>query len=275
MCGAREPPVPTIAANGLDIHYELTGPETAPVVAFVNALGATTDMWREQVAALGGRYRCLVYDANGHGDSSAKPMPPAIEALADDLAALLAALGIAGAHIVGASIGGMTAQAFAAKYPALVETLTLIATTPKMPEAAIWTDRAVEVRRDGLGDIAAAAMQRWFRPAFASAYPERVAETQRCFLAVDRESYALACEAIAAMDLRQPIATIAAPTLVLAAAEDPGTPLETAELLRSSIAGATLVIVPDAAHMVVIEQAKAVSAWIGAFLDLHRGGPQA
>lgn len=256
------------AIDGLDIHYELTGPEGAPVIAFVNALGATTEMWREQVAAFSTRYRCLVYDANGHGQSAARPMRPAIEALADDLAALLQGLGIARAHVVGASIGGMTAQAFAAKYGDMVDRLVLVATTPKMADATVWTGRAAEVRRNGLANIAKGAMQRWFLPAFAMAHPERVAETHRRFLGTDWESYALACEAIAAMDLTSTIAGIGARTLVLAAAEDPGTPLAAAETLRSTIAGATLVVVPRAAHMVVIEQTAAVSAWIQTFLDL-------
>ena len=254
--------------DGLDLHYELSGPEGAPVIAFVNALGATSDMWREQVTAFSDRYRCLVYDANGHGQSAARPMQPAIEALADDLASLLGALGIARAHIVGASIGGMTAQAFAAKYGDMVDGLVLIATTPKMADPTVWTDRATQVRKEGLANVAKAAMQRWFLPPFANAHPERVAETHRRFLGADWESYALACEAIAAMDLTGAIATIEARTLVMAAADDAGTPLGTAELLRSTIAGATLVVVPNAAHMVVIEQAASVSAWIGTFLDL-------
>ncbi len=267
--------MPTIAVNGLDFHYQLTGPAGGPVVVFVNALGATTDMWREQVAELGRRYRCLVYDANGHGATSAKAMPPMIDALADDLAALLSTLGLARADIVGASIGGMTAQAFAAKYPDKVDRLVLIATTPKMPSPAPWTERAAEVRRDGLGNVADAAMRRWFLPAFAAVHPERIAETRDRFLATDGEAYAHACEAIAAMDLTGVIAAIRAPTLVMAAAEDAGTPLSAAETLRSTIPGATLLIVPGAAHMVAIEQAAAVSAWIGAFLDLHRDGAQA
>ncbi len=258
--------MPTI--DDLDLYYELTGPGDAPVIVFVNALGATTDMWREQVAAFSGRYRCLVYDANGHGRSAARPMLPAIEVLADDLASLLAALGIARAHIVGASIGGMAAQAFAAKYADMVDRLVLVATTPKMADPTVWTDRAGEVRKEGLANVAKAAMQRWFLPTFATMHPDRIAETHRRFLGADWESYALACEAIAAMDLTQAISAIEARTLVMAAADDAGTPLSSAETLRSSIKGATLVVVPNAAHMLVIEQAVTASAWIQTFLDL-------
>ena len=131
------------------------------------------------------------------------------------------------------------------------------------------------VNDDGLANIAKAAMQRWFLPPFATAHPERVAETHRRFLGTDWESYALACEAIAAMDLTEAIGTIRAKTLVLAAADDPGTPLAAAEALRSTISGATLVVVPNAAHMVMIEQSTSVSAWIGTFLDLPAGTAQA
>ena len=66
--------MPTVVANGLRIHFEQTGPEAGPPVVFVNALGATTLMWREQVAVLSRRYRCVTYDANGHGATPARPI---------------------------------------------------------------------------------------------------------------------------------------------------------------------------------------------------------
>ena len=262
--------MPIVSANDIDFYCEFTGPADAPVVVFINALGATVEMWREQVEALSAGYRCLTFDANGHGRSSAQAMRPAIQSLANDLAGLLGALAVSRATIVGASIGGMIAQCLAAKYPEQVDRLVLIATTPKMPDARPWTERAANVRREGLETIAGAAMTRWFMADFAAARPDRVEETRRLFLETDRESYALCCEAIAAMDLTEIIADIAAPTLVMAAAMDLSTPLETAEKLRRTISGAAMLIVPDAAHMLVIERAAEASSWISAFLDLPK-----
>lgn len=252
----------------------MTGPDRAPVVAFVNALGATVEMWREQIEMLSTRYRCLAYDARGHGRSGFNPAPMSIASYAGDLAALLDALEIERAGIVGASIGGMTAQAFASNHPRRVDRLLLVATTPKMPEAGVWTARAAEVREVGLEELARKTMTpRWFSDVFAVQQPARVEETRRLFTEVQPESYALACEAMAEMDLRQTIAGIAAPTLVMAGADDPATPPSMAESIRAGIGGSTLIVLPNAAHMFVIERSRAASAWISAFLAMKSPSP--
>ncbi|MCR4283526.1 MAG: alpha/beta fold hydrolase, partial [Bauldia sp.] len=84
----------TTKANGVDLTYDLTGPEGAPVVVFSNSLGSTTEMWDEVVPALAGRYRCLRYDTRGHGRSGSADKPVTIDDLAADLIALLDGLKI-------------------------------------------------------------------------------------------------------------------------------------------------------------------------------------
>ena len=144
-----------------------------------------------------------------------------IETLAADLAGLLDALGIGRAHVVGLSLGGMTAQAFAAAYPARVHGLVLMATSAYLPSG--WQERAAKVLADGMGSIADAVMTRWFTPAF-HASAEAAALRER-FVANPAEGYAACCLAIGAMDLRPSNAAIDAPTLIIAGAEDPATPV--------------------------------------------------
>ena len=252
-------------------HAIVSGPDDGPPIILCHALGASSVMWRELMAPLSLRFRCIAYDASGHGATPARRIAPTIEALANDLAAFMDSLGLASASIVGASIGGMTAAAFASAYPRRVERLVLMATTPKMPDPTMWTDRAAEVRRDGLANVADAAMKRWFTPRFARSNPGRVTETRQDFLVTDIGSYALACEAIAEMDLRQALKGIAAPTLVMAAAEDPSTPVDIAETVRGSISGATSIIVPDAAHLMMIEKPVEIAAWLTVFFGLSDG----
>lgn len=259
-----------IEANGGELYSAFAGPDDAPLLVFCNALGATVDMWREQIDALSPRFRCLTYDANGHGRSAFTPKPASIAALAEDLLGLVDALAVPQATIIGASIGAMTAIDFAATYPDRVENLILIGATPKMPSSGVWTDRAAEARRDGLDNIADAAMQRWFTATFRIGHPERVDEIRARFVEVDREAYARACEAIAAMDLYPALGRIAAPTLVIAGGEDAGAPPETAEAIRAAITGASKLVVPKAAHMMVIERAAVVSASISSFVDANR-----
>ncbi|HWA36563.1 MAG TPA: alpha/beta fold hydrolase, partial [Burkholderiales bacterium] len=90
-----------------DTHYEIHGREGAPWIAFSHSLACNLRMWDEQVAFLKDRFRILVYDTRGHGQSAAPAGPYTLEMLADDLHALLAHLGIAKLHFVGLSMGGM------------------------------------------------------------------------------------------------------------------------------------------------------------------------
>jgi 3-oxoadipate enol-lactonase/4-carboxymuconolactone decarboxylase len=264
--------MPQLRANGVDLHYDLSGPESAPVVAFSNSLGATLEMWDAQVAALRGRFRCLRYDTRGHGRSSTLDLPARINDLADDLAALLEGLGIKRVHLVGLSLGGMTGQAFAVRHPERLKSLSLMATTAFMPPRQAWLDRAELVHQEGMQAIANVTMERWFTPAFAA--DARLASLRERFLAVDPAGYAVCCSAIAEMDLRPGLASIQSPTLVIAGADDPATPPAMAEELCRSIAGAELVVLPRARHMLAVECHAVVNAYLTAFLDRYRERPE-
>ena len=88
-----------LAANGIDINYELEG--QGPVVTFSHSLACSLAMWDDQVTALHSRYRVLRYDTRGHGGTSAPAGAYTLEQLADDLHALLGGLGITETHFVG------------------------------------------------------------------------------------------------------------------------------------------------------------------------------
>jgi 3-oxoadipate enol-lactonase len=78
-------------------------------------------------------------------------------------------------------------------------------------------------------------------------------------LGTHAESYARCCEAIRDLDLRADLRAIVAPTVVLAGAEDPSTPVEHAQVIASGIVGSSLVVIPDAAHLANVEQPGAVN----------------
>ena len=255
--------MPQITLPLTTLAYDLAGPEGAPVVAFSNSLGTTRAMWDAILPALTHRYRVLRYDTRGHGASSLGPEGAGIDDLADDLASLLDALSIDRAHIVGLSLGGMTAQALAARHPDRVRGLVLMATSAHMPPAQGWLDRAALVRRDGMAAIVDAVLTRWFTPLADTA---RIAPVRDDFLATDPEGYARACETIAGMDLREAIKGIAAPTLVIAGADDPATPVAHMEEIRSRIPDAELVVIPRAAHLLAVERPAAVVSHLTAFL---------
>jgi 3-oxoadipate enol-lactonase / 4-carboxymuconolactone decarboxylase len=259
--------VPLIPANGIELFYELSGPTGAPVVVFSNSLGTTMAMWDAIVPALRGRYRILRYDTRGHGRSPVLDRPIVIDDLAADLIGLLDGLGIERAHVVGLSLGGMTGQALASRHPDRVTSLTLMATTAYMPTQASWDERASLVRVQGTSAIVEATMGRWFTPDYPAQVPERVAPIREAFIGIDPVGYAVCCNAIGRMDLRPVIHQISAPTLVIAGADDPATPVAMAEEIRSHIADAELIVLPRAAHLLAVEQAEKVGAYVVSFLD--------
>lgn len=263
--------MPLIATNGASLFYDLTGPDGALVVAFSNSIGTTLEMWDAQARAMSGRYRVLRYDTRGHGRSPVVDAPATIETLAHDLLGLLDALQIGRAHVVGLSLGGMTAQAVAALAPTRVNGLILMATAAYLP--GNWTERAAIVRADGMAAIVAASIPRWFTPPFIDAQPGAVAAVRDRFLAIEPAGYAICCEAIAGMDLRASNVSITAPTLIVAGADDPATPPAMSEDIRSRIPHAELVVLPRAAHLMAIEQADVVNRHLLGFLDSLADAP--
>jgi 3-oxoadipate enol-lactonase/4-carboxymuconolactone decarboxylase len=257
--------MPLIRSKDVELFYDLTGPEGAPVVAFSNSIGTTLEMWDRQVPALSDRYRCVRYDTRGHGRSPVVDRPITIEDLADDLAGLLDALGIEQAHIVGLSLGGMTAQAFGARHPERAQSLVLMATSAYLPHG--WNERAAIVRANGMGAIVEAVLARWFTPDFAAVHPEAVEPLRARFLQNDPKGYAACCEAIRDMDLRPSNAALTQPTLIIAGADDPATPVTMMEEIRTRIPQAELIVLPRAAHILAVERPEAVNRHLAAFLD--------
>ena len=257
--------MPLIRSRDVDLFYELTGPDGAPVVAFSNSIGTTIEMWDYQIPALSKRYRCLRYDTRGHGRSPVVEQPAKVEDLADDLAGLLDALGIASAHIVGLSLGGMTAQAFGQRHPRRAESLVLMATSAYLPHG--WDERAAIVRAKGMEAIVDAVLTRWFTPDFAAKQPDAVASLRARFLANDPKGYAACCEAIRDMDQRAGNAALRQPMLIVAGADDPATPVAMMEEIRTTVPQADLIVLSRAAHILAIERAHAVNGYLAAFLD--------
>lgn len=249
--------------NGV-IHYALEGPTDAPVILFANSLGTDYRMWDAVAERFRDRYRLLRYDMPGHGLSSVPEGPCTMAGLAGDCVALMDGLGLDRVHFCGLSIGGMVGQQLAGTFGDRVHSVTLADTTMRMPQPAMWQERAAQVRAEGLAGQVDAAMERWFTPAFRNT--PTVAGIRNMFLSTRSEGYAACCEAIASMDLEPLAAAITAPTLVLVGEDDPGTPVSAAQALADRIPGARIRIIPEAAHMPCVEQAALTSDLLAAFL---------
>ncbi|PKV95339.1 MULTISPECIES: 3-oxoadipate enol-lactonase [Amycolatopsis] len=248
------------------VHHAVTGREDGPVVVLSNSLGTTMAMWDANLAELEKRFRVVRYDTRGHGGSPVPSGPYTIDDLADDIVALLERLGVRSAHVVGLSLGGMTAMRLAARRPDLVDRMVLLCTSPYLEPSSAWRDRAELVRAEGTQAVDAAVVARWYTAAHLEAHPEVKAAGAAMVAATPAEGYASCCEAIAAMDLRPDLASITAPTLAVAGAEDPATPPPHLQQIADGVARGRLLVVDKSAHLANAERPEIVTPAILAHL---------
>jgi 3-oxoadipate enol-lactonase len=244
----------------VELHHRFDGPEGAPVLVLSNSLGTTVDMWDELVPALAERFRLLRYDTRGHGRSPVPPGPYSIDDLGRDALAVLDRLGLERVSFCGVSLGGMTGMWLAARAPERIERLAVCCSSAHMPPPEMWTERADAARSDGMAALADATLGRWFTPAASERRTEAVERLRSGLLGMAPEGYAGCCEAIRDMDLRPVLGSIRAPTLVIAAEDDPSTPPEEhGRVIAESIQGARFVVLGEGRHLVAVERPDEVA----------------
>jgi 3-oxoadipate enol-lactonase len=252
----------------MTLHFQDrgSGPE---VIVFAGSLGTNHHMWFPQVQALSTSYRTIAYDQLGHGRSPAPDGPYSIAQLGEAALDLFDHLELERVSFVGLSIGGMVGQWLAANAPERIGRLILLCTTAHFPSPDPWIERAERVRADGGTDeIAAGIVARWLTPEYAAAHPERVEPLLTMIREQKAEGYAACCEALATMDLREAIARITTPTLVVGGKQDLAIPPEHQQFLADNIINAQpLELLDPGAHVVSIERADDVNRLIRAHLE--------
>jgi 3-oxoadipate enol-lactonase len=241
-------------------HHVVTGPEEAPALVLSHSIGSTHAMWDAQAEALAERFRLVRYDARGHGGSPTPPGAYAIEHLGGDVVELLDHLEIERAHVAGLSLGGMTAMWLAINAPERVGRLALLCTTSRHGPPEMWVERAATARDQGMEPLADGTMERWFTDRFRAQQPATVRRQRAMFAAVDNEGYANCCAVLERTNLTPDLPRITAPTLVIAAAQDPSTPPDPhARTIARGIPGARLEIFDPGSHMIAVERADEVT----------------
>ena len=245
------------------LNAQVSGPRDGAPLLLGGSLGTTLRMWDPQLAALARSYRVTCFEHRGHGASPAPDGPYRIDDLGADVLALMDRLELERASYCGLSLGAMVGQWLAINAPDRVARLILISTAAHLPPAEGWYERAAAVRQAGTPEVVAdAVLARWFTPAYAAVSPVVVGEYRAMISSVAAEAYAGCCEAIAVMDLREGLARISAPTLVLAGAQDPATPPERGRALAGAIPGARLEVLDPGAHLLSVERADEVTRLI-------------
>ncbi len=257
------------SVNGIDIAYQLTGPETAPVVTLSHSLAASMAMWEPQMPALADRYRVLRYDMRGHGASAVPPPPYAFTDLAGDIVALWDHLGIARSHFVGLSIGGMIGQQVGLKHADRLLSLSLCATRSDAANADAPDPMAEQAKAGGLEAVVEATLKRWFTDPFLETDPAAVEQVRQMILATPLDGYLHCRQTLKTLAFADLLPAIRTPTFVIVGRQDQGTPVESSELIHARISGSRLMVLENASHLLNIEQADAFNAALGSFLDDH------
>jgi len=255
-----------IEAGGVALRYDLTGSGENTLV-LVHEMGGTLESWDYVLPDLARGRRVLRYDTRGAGQSEKISKPLTFDTMADDLAGLLAALGITGnVGLAGCAVGAGIALRFATRFPGRVA--ALVAMSPALGvdadrrEAALA--RAAQAEREGMRGVV--------EQSFAGSYPPVVrhdAEQFRKFrarwLANDPASYAAIYRMLAASPPDRDPPLIVCPTLVIAGTHDLLRPPAVVEPIARVIAGAQYRVL-DTGHFMATQTPGPVAAAIGEFL---------
>ncbi len=247
------------------MHYQIDGPANAPTLVLSNSLGTNLSLWEPQLPVFAQDFRVLRYDSRGHGQTSATPGEYSVELLARDILQLLDALQLDRVHFCGLSIGGMTGMWLAANAQDRLQKLVVCNTAPKIGNPEAWNARIKTVRERGTKSVSESVVERWFTPDFRATNPAVVAKTKSMIDSTSTDGYAGSCAAVRDFDFWPGVATICAPTLVIAGAHDSAVPPADAQKLAREIPGACYAEL-SAAHISNIEDAARFTAEVAAFL---------
>lgn len=245
--------MPTIQVNGVELYYELHG-SGGDVLVINNGILMSTASWAAtQLPALEPHFRVLLHDMRGQGQSQKwADGDPAYtwDAHADDLAALLDALGIESAHIAGISYGGELTLVFALRHPARCRSLVVA-------DAVSHLDPQLEAIGDSWARIAALGdHELFYRATWYWNFSERFFAEKYAFLlsridaakALHLPSVEQLCRCFLTMDVTARLGEIRRPACVIVGEKDILKPVHYSETIASGIPGAALHILPGAGH---------------------------
>ncbi len=242
-------------------------------ILLLTGLGSKRLGWARQLEVFGREYRTIAMDYRDTGDSDGASDDYTVDDLADDAGALLTALGVTRAHVIGISLGGFTALHFALRRPDQLDRLTLVSTSaggranvPASPEILALLTPASGME---IGERAIYTYSRIMAPEFVAAHPEeleRIAATAR-YRPQSPAAYMRQLRAALTHDVADDLGRITAPTLVIHGALDPLIPPANGEYLAAHIPGARHIVYPNTGHIPIIERASDFNRDVLAFLD--------
>ena len=257
--------------NGIELAYELSGPEGGAAVVLHHPLATNHSFWDDLTARLSSRFRVLRFDARGHGQSEAPRGPYAFETLAGDVLGLMDHVAIANACFLGLSMGGMVGQMLGLEHAHRFSSLILASTTSRVPPefGAIWDERIKTVRERGMASQVEESMPRWVSPQAIASGHGAIPGLKAMIRNTPPEGYCGWAGAIRTLDITDRLKAIRLPTLVVVGELDPSTPVAASQTIARAIPGSELVIMKGVAHMMSSEVPEEFHAHVRPFLERH------
>lgn len=252
------------ADDGAVLTYEESGQPEGPVLVLLHSLGADRRMWDRCLPALAGEHRVLLPDSRGHGESG-PARTASVDQWVDDLHDVLVEAGADDVVLVGVSMGGIQALAFAAAHPDSVRGVVVADSfaelAPEVAQARI-ADFREQCRQLPMNAVA----EKYVADTFQSPYPAGAERVRDAIAGMTPESYVSAVEVCFSVQIRDRLAKVAAPTLVLWGDRDAKSPRHLSEAIADGVDGARLEVVPDAGHLSNIDNPHAFTETVLAFI---------
>lgn len=262
-----------IKLSDFTIAYEDTG-RGLPLL-LIHGFPFNHRMWHPQIEALSGSARVIAPDLRGHGESTPVPGPYSMDQLAGDLAELLDTLNVKQPIVLcGLSMGGYISFAFYRRFPGRVAGLILAATRakPDTQEGKANRDKTAEkTRKEGVRSVADSMIEKLFAPQTLRQNPDLVEQVRTMMAGTSEEGMIGALMGMKERpDSTPTLEEIQPPALIIHGRDDQIVPLEEAEAMQSTMRDAKLVVVPDAGHLVNMEQPEAFNHAVRRYLEQFR-----
>lgn len=266
--------MPTVRVNEINLFYEFHGNPDGPTIVFVNGLLTDTASWSGHLPYFTEKYRCLVWDCRGQGQSDKPNHIYETRFHSDDLAALVEALGIEHAHFVGLSNGGAAVLSYAADHPERASSVAAAGAyahvdTIEKVKLTSWV-RAMEAGGSPLRfDVAVP----WV---WGGGYLDKNYEGLLYFREkganMHTEWATNLIKGAMVHDIRDKLPLIQAPVLVVVGEDDVLTPPKLSRYIAERIPRSELVVMPDLGHAVALEDVEGFSnTLLGFFERLEKG----
>ncbi|MEZ5649609.1 MAG: 3-oxoadipate enol-lactonase [Burkholderiaceae bacterium] len=259
-----------VTVNGTELNTRIDGPDNAPWLVLSNSLASNLHMWDTQIPWLSRHFRVLRYDTRGHGASATPPGPYHFDDLVADVIGLMDRHAIEDARFMGLSMGGMTALGLALAHPGRFKGLICCAARADGPEgfAAMWDQRIAQVRDQGMGALVQGTLERWLTEGFRQREP---AETDRIGAMIrdtDPAGYIGCAQAIQRLDYLRHLDHVSVPLLYVGGEVDAGAMPDVMQAMADRTPGGRFHMIPNAAHIVNIDNPTAFNAAIAPFLGI-------